>query len=206
MRSEFEHPLCPLNILCENPTTIEVQEVVSVRKDMGVSWCTTVSGTPWKKRDTDIAIYTNVINVQCNFLLCCRMKAWRWKESDGIHSLLHQTPLIKSTTLCGKEAVLMWKSLILQKMWSSLNDPWMWADGWGRARGLYALNRHLLGPHDFDWPSLSGSTHACISLKCSPCCEQTLLKAYGASDQGCCKMFCVNWDSTNHHHGLTFLS
>lgn len=138
----------------------------------GVSWCTTVSSAPWKKRDTDIAINSNVIKVKCNFLLCLRMNVWRWKESDGIHSLLHQTPLIKSTTLCGKEAALTWKSSILQKMWSSLNDRRMWADGWGRARRLYALNRHLLGPHDFDWPGLSGSTHACISLKCSPCCEQ----------------------------------
>lgn len=37
MRSEFEHPLCLLNILCEHPTTIEVQEVVSVRKDTGLA-------------------------------------------------------------------------------------------------------------------------------------------------------------------------
>lgn len=37
MRSEFEHPLCPLNILCENPTTTAAKEVVSVRKDTGVS-------------------------------------------------------------------------------------------------------------------------------------------------------------------------
>lgn len=33
----FEHPLCPLNILCENPTSTEAQEVASARKDTGLA-------------------------------------------------------------------------------------------------------------------------------------------------------------------------
>lgn len=108
MRSEFEHPLCPLNILCENLAAAAAQEVMSVRKDTAVKWAL-MGMILWAelKEKVKQILHSILIGFRFNKVSFSLPHAsWElktvWQSLDNIHSLPYETlsQLSECTNLC----------------------------------------------------------------------------------------------------------
>lgn len=132
------------------------------------------------------------------------VNACHWKVWQGLFTTVPGTgaqefnPFVRK-----KKAILMWKKLSSAK--DAPRDRMAKVAAVGRT---HTHTQYSQTPVGASWALTALFKHFYSRMHRSevqqPRCAQTLLQAHVASDQGCCKMFCVNWDNTNQHCAVFF--